>query len=367
MKNVLSIVSYPFLPAKIGGQKAIALFYSYFSKQVNLLCITTKNNDSSEAKGYTVLPVLSNSKLRYINIFYLFPLRKLIRQQSISTILIEHPYYSWLAILLSKTTNTTYIIRSHNIESLRFKEMGKWWWRILWQYEKIGHRLASHNFFITEEDKDFAIANFKLSPEKCTTITYGFELTNKPTIEEKKIAREFLCKTHNISPEKKILLFNGALDYAPNAQAIDAIIEQIIPRLNKQSFSYKIIICGRNLPERFNGLKNIPEIIFAGFVDDVSIYFKGADIFINPVIEGGGIKTKLVEAIGANLSAVSTRRGAIGIPTSVTQNKLIIVDDNNWDAFTSEIIATDINLPTPESFYEYFYWESIAKKALSVL
>ena len=157
------------------------------------------------------------------------------------------------------------------------------------------------------------------------------------------------------------------MDYTPNAEAIDAIIEQIIPRLNKQSLSYTIIICGRNLPERFNELKDIPEIIFAGFVKDISIYFKGADIFINPVIEGGGIKTKLVEALGANLSAVSTQRGAIGIPKSVILNKLIIVDNNDWDAFSSQILSTDTTLITPDSFYDYFSWESIAKKANSIL
>jgi hypothetical protein len=63
-----------------------------------------------------------------------------------------------------------------------------------------------------------------------------------------------------------------------------------------------------------NELKNYADqnIIYAGFVDDISIYFKGADVFINPVSYGGGIKTKLVEALGYNLNAVSTSNGAIG-------------------------------------------------------
>ena len=76
MINVLSIVSYNFLPAKMGGQKGIAFFYNFLSKKVNLTCVTTKSNDASYAKGYTVLPILSESKFRYINLFYFFTLKK---------------------------------------------------------------------------------------------------------------------------------------------------------------------------------------------------------------------------------------------------------------------------------------------------
>ena len=100
MINVLSIVSYNFLPANMGGQKGIAFFYNFLSKKVNLTCVTTKSNDASYAKGYTVLPILSESKFRYINLFYFFTLKKIIKQKQITHLIIEHPYYGWLGILL---------------------------------------------------------------------------------------------------------------------------------------------------------------------------------------------------------------------------------------------------------------------------
>src|SRR5438045_9555446 len=90
MSNVLSLVSYKIFPAKSGGQKNIAIFYKYFSAFHNLVCVTIKDNDPAYA-GYTVLNVLSNSKLRYINIFYFFTLRTFIKKYQISYLIIEHP------------------------------------------------------------------------------------------------------------------------------------------------------------------------------------------------------------------------------------------------------------------------------------
>jgi len=67
MSTAISLVSYPFLPAKVGGQRGIALFYKYFSRWMPVVCVTVEKNDPTAAEGYEVLNILSNSPLRYIN------------------------------------------------------------------------------------------------------------------------------------------------------------------------------------------------------------------------------------------------------------------------------------------------------------
>ncbi|HNF44268.1 MAG TPA: glycosyltransferase family 4 protein, partial [Ferruginibacter sp.] len=104
-------------------------------------------------------------------------------------------------------------------------------------------------------------------------------------------------------------------------------------------------------------------IVYAGFVPDINPYFKGADLFINPVIEGGGIKTKLVEALGYDLTVISTRSGATGIPEDVPGKKMTVVDDGDWKEFARAIIAAEPALHTPQSFFDHFYWGRIAQKA----
>ena len=368
--KVLSLVSYKFLPPDMGGQKGIAFFNRYLSKQTSLSCVTVKDNTQIANEGYPIKNILSNSPLRYINPFYFFTLQRIIKKEKITHLIIEHPYFGWLGILLKWFCKIKFIVHSHNIESLRFKSMGNWWWGILWHYESITHRNANHNFFIQDNDRSYAIEKFKLKPEKCTTITYGFEVNNAPALADKKLAREQICHTHGIKDSEKILLFNGTLGYKPNLDALDIILEKINPLLYAdENFTYKILICGNKLPDQYNRLVDYKEknIIYAGFVADINLYFKGSDIFINPVIDGGGIKTKVVEALGYNLSVVSTQSGAVGIPVEITGGKLEILRDNNWNEFARHIITLNTEKEIPAAYFKHFYWGNIAAKAAAII
>jgi polysaccharide biosynthesis protein PslH len=314
--------------------------------------------------------VLGNSKWRYANPVLFFRLKKIIQQKKITDLIIVHPYYGWLAWLLKKSTGVKLSMLSHNIEALRFKSMGKLWWKLLWFYEKYTHQILDHNFFVTKEDLDFAVKNYKLDSNKCFVITYGIEWQEQPSIIEKKEAAVFLRSNYGIKDDEKILLFNGTLDYSPNIEAIDYIINNINPSLLKnKNYKYKIIICGKGLPEKYNDLKQFADknIIYAGFVNDINIFFKGADIFLNPVITGGGIKTKLVEALGNGLSAVSSKSGAFGVPLELVDDKLCVVDDFDWEYFTENIFLMETNTLTSNSFFNHFYWGNIAAKAAGII
>jgi len=363
MANVISLVSYPFLPAKVGGQKGVALFNKYFSRYHKLICVTTKKNDPTAAEGYEVMNTLSNSKFRYINIFYFFTIRKIIREKKATHLIIEHPYYGWLGMLLKLFCRIKLVVHSHNMEGLRWKTLGKWWWLVLWFYEKVTHRCADYNFFIHDEDKKYAIDQFRLKPSRCITVTYGIEWENVPSEEERKEARQVIRGKHKIDDSKNILLFNGTFNYMPNIEGLQNIVAIVNPILQQKNFSYTLVICGRDIPESISKEK-YPDVIFAGFVDDISLYFKGANTFLNPISKGGGIKTKLVEALGYNLNSVSTQNGAIGINPDICNGKLLICGDYDWGRFAGLIIdASHINTDTPSIYFEHFYWGSTAKRA----
>lgn len=352
----------------MGGQKAIAYFYSAFSKLVPATLISTKDNGNPENLSADFAPVLAERN-RYLNPFLFFEIKKILKKNNSTHLILEQPFLGWLGILLKLFCNVKLVVRSHNIESLRFKSMGKWWWGILWQYEKITHRNADVNFFITEEDQQYAIDKFKLAPQKCFTITYGIDENKPPTELERIDAKNKILSHYSISNDHTLLFFNGTLDYKPNSDAVKSIINEINPLLLKnKDFKYKIIICGKNLPSSFNNLHDYPNIIYAGFVEDITTYFKGTDIFINPVIDGGGIKTKLVEALGNNLFVVTTKEGALGVSDKVTNHRMKVVDNKDWNLFVEAILNADLKHTSISSdFYNNFYWGHIAEKALNAL
>lgn len=360
--NVLSLVSYNFLPAKMGGQKNIALHNSYLSKLVNLVCVATSSNDT-KAATYKVYNILNESPFRYINIFYFFTIKRIIKEEKISHLILEHPYYGWLGFLLKHFCKIKLIIHSHNIESMRFRTLHKCWWKILWHYEKWVHQQADFSLFITEEDKIYAETNYKINKNKSSIITYGIEFDKITTENEKQSAKAFIQSKYKINVDEKLILFNGTLNYAPNINAIETIVQSINPILQQHpNFKYKILICGKDLPEKFNQLTNEPNIIYCGLVDDISIYFKAVDILINPVLDGGGIKTKIVEALGYNVTVISTQSGAIGIPKELVNCKLLIVNNDQWKEFSQLIVTADTTIQTPASFFKHFYWGNIAQK-----
>ncbi|HTE24676.1 glycosyltransferase family 4 protein, partial [Flavitalea sp.] len=179
---------------------------------------------------------------------------------------------------------------------------------------------------------------------------------------------------HGIAGNEKILLFNGALYHHTNYDALKIILDIINPQLLAQGLNYKILVCGKGLPDFFNGLKDYSDknIIYTGFVDDISIYFKAADVFLNPIISGGGVKTKAIEAIAMDCTVISTEIGALGLIREVCGNKLQIVPDEDWPNFSRLVIAAlsntlNNNDHTPQAFFDYYYWGSIAKKVAQIV
>jgi glycosyltransferase involved in cell wall biosynthesis len=141
------------------------------------------------------------------------------------------------------------------------------------------------------------------------------------------------------------------------------ILTDINPVLQKQpGFNYTIIICGKDIPAAITA-QSYPNVLFAGFVNDITTYFKGCDVFINAITEGGGIKTKLVEALGYNLNAVSTTHGAIGIDPVICHGKLQITDDIATGFAEKIVQLAGYTANIPAEFFDHFYWDNIAQKA----
>lgn len=148
------------------------------------------------------------------------------------------------------------IVHSHNIESLRFKSTGKWWWSILWKYEKITCNLADYVFFITDEDRDYGVKKLGVKESRCTTVTYGIEIDKAPALTERNAARKELERLYNIKGSEIILLFNGTLNYTPNLNALKFILDELNVAMLKTNTACKIIVCGKGLPAEMNDLKN---------------------------------------------------------------------------------------------------------------
>jgi glycosyltransferase involved in cell wall biosynthesis len=364
---ILGIVSYKVFPARMGGQKCVTDFYRHLSEHTKVVLAASKENKDAAGASYVVLPFLFNHWKAVLNIFYIHRLRRIIQQQHIDVICIEHSYFGWMGVWLRRLTKKPFVIRSHNIEANRFRDMRRIWWGLYEWYEKKVHHKADHNFFITEEDRQWAIQQWQLQEKKCSVVTYGTGPLEMVTVEQRTSIRHLLLDQYTIPEKTRLFLFNGTLDYLPNNDALRIIINEIVPILREAEYPFHIFICGKGLDEQWiQVLQTYPELVYTGFVEDITMYYQGIDCFINPVTLGSGIRTKLVEALSHNQSAISTRGGANGIDAGITGGKLTVVNDYDWHAFATAMMQPGLPIYTtvPDTFHQTFNWDGIVRKAL---
>lgn len=364
--SILAIIPYRFLPAVFGGQKAILFFYNALSRIAEVHAIGVDSNDKSQVP-FPLNGNLGDSQLRYANPFLVGKIGRQIANIHPDYISTEHPYLGWLLLLLRRKYKTPILIHSHNIEAIRFKTIGKNWWRLMYAYEKKIYRAADKLCFITEEDRLWAIENYGVDAQRAIVFPYSISNTKAFTAVEKSESKKIVYSQLKLDFDRKMIFFNGAFDYKPNLEALQHLLFVIFPKLKRVNSDFVLIVCGKKIPPEITNIKD-EQLKILGFVDDIQLYFKAADVFVNPIIEGGGVKTKLIEALAAGAQAVSYRSGAIGIPIETTGNVLQSVADNDADGFTQSVqkaLYAQSQLPT--SFFDYFNEEKTSKRIAEFL
>lgn len=364
--NILSIAPYVFLPLKNGGHQAIAKLHHYIGLHCNDHIVSTDNNADSNF-SFKLHKIFPNKRFRYLPYFGTKDMLRIAREINCTHIISEHPYMAISAMTVARKLGVPWYIRSHNIESERYKGLGKPWWPILAKYERYAMLQANGIFFITQEDADWAAENFNIPPEKCHLVLFGCDQQVAPQGHYE--AKKQLAGELKISADVTWLYFLGALDYSPNEQAVRYIVEEIQPRLNRAGIAHEILIAGKGLDESLQQqIAGTTHIQTLGFVQDLELFLKACDIMLNPVLKGGGIKTKAVEALAYNKTVISSVSGAAGLMPALCGDKLLLADDNDWDGFAEKVIAaTQHPTDIPASFYNAYYHGAIAEKVISVM
>lgn len=107
-------------------------------------------------------------------------------------------------------------------------------------------------------------------------------------------------------------LFVGNITTNQNFESLKWIVECLLPRLIEKGVVFKLDVIGKT-DARVNQLKR-GNVIFHGFVDDLSEKYVASDFLLAPIAFGSGIKVKIVEAISHGLPVITNSIGAEGLP-----------------------------------------------------
>ena len=136
----------------------------------------------------------------------------------------------------------------------------------------------------------------------------------------------------------RIVVFVGNLAYPPNREAVTLLSSKIAPIVLDKVKNVKFLVVGKK-PQDLQAT----DLLFTGFVDNVSDVLSISDVGVAPLLHGSGTRLKILEYFSCSLPVVSTSIGAEGLEIEDGVNIFI---ENNLERFAFRIIQllTDPNL-----------------------
>ncbi|TCQ83932.1 glycosyltransferase involved in cell wall biosynthesis [Pseudomonas sp. JUb52] len=123
---------------------------------------------------------------------------------------------------------------------------------------------------------------------------------------------QFFAKVRPDSASQR-LLFIGNYEYAPNLDAVEWLVAEIMPLLWRTHPRARLQIGGYAMPARWVRDFPDPRLEWCGYLPDLRDAQCRSALFIAPLRQGGGSKLKVLEALAAGLPVVSTAQGVSGL------------------------------------------------------
>jgi glycosyltransferase involved in cell wall biosynthesis len=114
-------------------------------------------------------------------------------------------------------------------------------------------------------------------------------------------------------PEKASVVFVGNFRHPPNLSGAMWFLRQVWPRIRARNPEARLYIVGGSPTPALQGMDGLEGVTVTGFVEDVRPYLQRAAVFIAPIFEGAGLRTKVLEAWAMQKPVVGTRLAFAGL------------------------------------------------------
>ena len=290
------------------GQNFSSRLAERFDVDLLYLDSVSVTRDLAARFAHAVKGVRSKTAVRFSQTGYFLFSPRLYR--AAANLLREHAYhaivcdlgmsalYGWL---LSRRFGVRFVYSSHNVEHQMYRDKAREDWRrwplvpYVYLVERLGARSCDLLVAINQSDAEF-FARWA-DPAKIMVI---------PQCVDTEVFNPFYSPSRN---ETKTILFSGDYKTVFNREAVDIVVERILPRVLADWPQARFVFVGSSPPTHIQH----PQVEFTGFVDDYPAVLRVADVFISPIRRGHGFPTKMVEALACGKPIVSTPIGARGI------------------------------------------------------
>ncbi len=265
---------------------------------------------SEEASSYISF-LLKNQSFDLVHIEGYYLLQHLPTKLELPILLIEHNIEHLLVLqrfMVAVTEEEKTYFWSEYIKSLK-------WERLMW-------KRATVSVALTKEDK-ISMERLESNIEVRMIPNgsdYHKKIDNTTTLLSNSFERSVL--TDNCPS----VLFVGNFAYEPNVDAALYFSRDIFPLILKDVPNVKLFLVGNAPPSEISSLASSRHIEVSGRVASLNPFYKHADVVVCPLRIGGGVKVKILEALGLGKAIVSTSIGAQGLDLS-TYRAVAVADE----------------------------------------
>jgi len=119
------------------------------------------------------------------------------------------------------------------------------------------------------------------------------------------------------------LLFVGSFRHEPNVDAVRFFCRHVFPFIRRRRPEVVLDVVGPDPPASVRRLSGL-QVRVHGYVRDLDPCYRRARVVVVPVRFGGGIRIKLLEALGWGVPVVSTPEGAQGLEEAAAAGCLFV-------------------------------------------
>lgn len=174
------------------------------------------------------------------------------------------------------------------------------------------------------------------------------------------------------APGKDALLYNGALTYGANLDAVRYFAAEILPLLRQERPSVVLRVTGRTTDVDLSGISDNDGVLLTGYVDDIRTVLAKSAVCVVPLREGGGTRLKILEAMAAGVPVVSTSVGAEGIEAVDGRHLLLADSPADFAGAVARLLdepglADSLRVEARRLVEEYYSWNVIGERFAEIV
>lgn len=169
--------------------------------------------------------------------------------------------------------------------------------------------------------------------------------------------------TYRDEPKEYDLVFSGNMGYAPNVDAAEYLVQEILPLLLDEFPDLRVVLCGANPASRVLALQS-DHVKVTGWVDSMRDWYARSRVFIAPMRMGTGLQNKLLEAMAMRLPCITSPLAAAPLGDALPQGVLLSCStpadyrDEVIRMLHDETIRQHLGEAGHQFVQEHYAWES---------